>query len=391
MTRRMLLQAAAAVPRSPYVDWSWDKWREITAASPINLTTEQTGQASLSALVPPGMKAADWPTRRAELRRVIGLYVGEPPKTKPPLDVRMDGEERIEGGVIRRRIRFQSEPGEVIPGYLFLPAALRGKTPAILSPHQTTQFAKDEPAGLRGNPRLAMAIALAKRGYVTLTCDAVCFGERHDTASGHYGDAIPFYRRHPRWSIMGKIAWDLSRAVDFLEQQSFVDSTRIASIGHSHGGYTTWFSMALDERIACGVSSCGFDTFRHDGNPYRWSHATALLPRLGFHVSNPAINIRNYSGVPDSGVVDIPFDMHWVLALIAPRPLMLTAADDDHVFPNSGWSTRQAEARLLPLYEMLGGDSGRLTSHYFRGGHAFPPEAEQRAFAFIDRWLRPGK
>jgi dienelactone hydrolase len=157
----------------------------------------------------------------------------------------------------------------------------------------------------RTGRRLAMTLALAKRGHVTLTHDPVCFGERHDTASGHYGDAIPFYRRHPHWSILGKIVWDLAHAVDFLGEQSVVDSARIASIGHSHGAYTTWFSMALDERITCGVASRGFDTFRHDGNPYRWSHATALLPRLGFHVSNPAINLRNYSGVPDSRVVDI--------------------------------------------------------------------------------------
>jgi hypothetical protein len=47
----MLLQAAAVVPRSPYVDCSWDEWREITAASPINVTTNQTRQSALSALV----------------------------------------------------------------------------------------------------------------------------------------------------------------------------------------------------------------------------------------------------------------------------------------------------------------------------------------------------
>jgi hypothetical protein len=69
--------------------------------------------------------------------------------------------------------------------------------------------------------------------------------------------------------------------------------------------------------------------------------------------------------------------------------LLLTASDDDHVFPNSGWSTRQAQARLLPVYEML--DAGRFASYYFRGGHSYPPEAEQRANAFIDRWLRPGR
>lgn len=187
--------------------------------------------------------------------------------------------------------------------------------------------------------------------------------------------------------MMGKMAWDLSRAVSFLAQQDFVDASRIGSAGHSHGGYTTWFAMALDERIAAGVSSCGFDTFRHDGNPFRWSHATALLPRLGFYVSSPYIHMRRYSGVPDSETIQIPFDMHQVLALIAPRPLLLTASDDDNIFPNAGWSTRQAEARLRPVYEQLGARDG-LETFYFRGGHGFPPASEERAFAFIDRWLR---
>jgi hypothetical protein len=91
--------------------------------------------------------------------------------------------------------------------------------------------------------------------------------------------------------------------------------------------------------------------------------------------------------VPDSGVVEIPVDLHWALAQIAPRPLLLTASDDDNIFPNSGWSTRQAEARLRPLYAQLGAPEG-FETFYFRGGHDFPPECEQRAFSFLERRLR---
>lgn len=388
-TRRMLLQAAATAPapRSGYVKWSWEKWREITKAVPPDLVSEQSGKAALCDLLRAGVTASSWPARQAELRRVVDAFAGEPPASPPALDTRVESEERIDGGLLRRRVRFQSEPGEFIPAYVFLAARTSRPLPAVLCPHQTVQFGKDEPAGIRGNPRLAMALALARRGYVTLTYDAACFGERHDPDSGHYGDAIPFYQRHPRWSMMGKMAWDLSRAVDYLREQPFVDRARIGSIGHSHGAYTTWFGMAFDSRIAVGVSSCGFDTFRHDGNPFRWSHATALLPRLGFYVSSPSIHMRNYSGVPDSKVIDIPFDMHWVLGLIAPRPLLLTASDDDNIFPNAGWSTRQAEARLRPVYELLGAGD-RFETFYFRGGHGFPPASEERAFAFLDRHLR---
>ncbi|MBI5280809.1 MAG: prolyl oligopeptidase family serine peptidase [Candidatus Solibacter usitatus] len=389
LSRRDLLRASAFALQLPNSDtWSWNRWRQITAETPPNLTTLQSGQARLSDLLdPPLASATEWPARRASLRRVIDLFLGAGPAAPPPLEARTDDELTLDGGLTRRRVRFQTEPGEFVPAYVFIPARPSAKNPAVVCPHQTTQFGMDEPAGLRGNPRLAMALALARRGCVTLTYDAACFGSRHNPASGHYGDAVPFYQRHPRWSMMGKMAWDLSRAVDYLRTLDFVDPARIASAGHSHGGYTTWFAMALDERIAAGVSSCGFDTFRHDGNPYRWSHATALLPRLGFYLTSPRINPRNYSGVPDSGTIQIPFDMHWVLALIAPRPLLLTASDDDNIFPNAGWSTRQAEARLRPVYALLNAPDS-LQTLYFRGGHGFPPEIEDRAFAFIDRWLR---
>jgi dienelactone hydrolase len=279
------------------------------------------------------------------------------------------------------------EPGEFTPGYLLLPKQARGRLPAVIVPHQTTQEGKREPAGLAGNPRLHWALALVRRGYVTFTYDAACFGERHEPASGHYGDAIPFYRKHPTWSMLGKMAWDLSRAVDYLQTLDFVDPARIGSAGHSHGGYTTFVGMALDDRLRAGVSSCGFDTFRYDGNVWRWSHATALLPRLGFYVSSPHIHMRNYVGMPDSETPQTPFDLHYFLALVAPRPLFLTASDDDNIFPNAGWSTRQSMAKLEPLYDLLGARD-RIGSYYFRGGHGFPLEAEERAWKWLDRWLR---
>jgi hypothetical protein len=186
---------------------------------------------------------------------------------------------------------------------------------------------------------------------------------------------------------MGKMIWDLQRAIDYLETLDFVDMSRLASIGHSHGGYTTLFSMALDDRIKAGVSNCGFDTLRIDGNTWRWSRATALLPLLGFYVTNPRLNMDFYRAVPDSGVVDVPFDMHEFLALIAPRPLLLSASDEDFVFPNGGWSTRRALARVEPLYEVLGAKEN-ISSFFFRGGHNFSAEASANAYRWLERQLK---
>ena len=264
------VDAQRPLPKSEYdyVDWSWEKWRQITKAVRPRVSSEQSGKAELIDLLGSGVEkittAQAWQTRRAEIKNRLHVVLGDLPKTKPPLAAKITEETSHEGYVLRKLV-FQTEPNEFVSSYLLVPKNLRGKTPAIICPHQTTQAGKKEPAGLAGNPQLQTALHLVNRGFVTVTYDAICFGERHDAASGHYGDAIPFYRRYPQWSLLGKMIWDMSWVVDYLQTLDFVDASRIGSVGHSHGGITTLFAMAFDERISAGASNCGFDTFRIDG------------------------------------------------------------------------------------------------------------------------------
>jgi len=387
-----VLQAQRPVPKSEYdyVDWSWDKWRKITRETRPRIQGEQAGQAELIELLPTGTKKITtpqaWQTRREEIKTILKAFVGEAPTSQAPVAAKVIEETNRDSHILRK-LAFQTEPGEFVPSYLLIPKTLHGKSPVTICPHQTTQAGKKEPAGLAGNPELQTALHLVQRGFVTFTYDALCFGERHDPASGHYGDAIPFYRKHPHWSLLGKMIWDLSRAIDYLETLDFVDPGRIGSVGHSHGGITTLFAMAFDDRIRAGASNCGFDTFRIDGNTWRWSKATALLPRLGFYVSNPRINMDFYRAVPDSEVIETPFDMHQLLSLIAPRPLFLSTSDEDFVFPNGGWSVRRSLARISPVYELLNAQD-HLSSYFFSGGHSFPAGASNKAYAWLERWLK---
>ena len=379
------------LPKSEYdyVDWSWENWRRITKAGRPKIIGEQTGKAELVDLLGSAGKKitaqGEWASKRDQIKKRLSSFLGEPPKVKPGLQAKIL-EETSRDDYLLRKLTFQSEPGEFIPSYLLIPKNLKGRVPVVLCPHQTTQAGKNEPAGLAGNAQLQTALHLVKRGFVTFTYDAICFGERHDAASGHYGDAIPFYRKHPRWSLLGKMIWDLQRAIDYVETLDLVDDSRIASIGHSHGGYTTLFAMAFDSRIKAGVSNCGFDTFRLDGNTWRWSHATALMPLLGFYVSNPRINMDLYRAVPDSAVIDVPFEMHELLALIAPRLLLLSTSDEDFVFPNGGWSARRALASVQPVYDLLGA-SQNLSSYFFDGGHNFTNAASGNAYAWLESRL----
>ncbi len=388
-TSRVVAQRPLPKSEFDYVDWNWQRWRAITKQQRPRIKSEQTGLSELVDLLNVrGTKIttlAQWEARRATILKVLTEILGEPPVEKPSL-VPKTIEETSHEGYSLRKLTFQGQTGEHIPAYLLVPKDGRGRRAAVICPHQTTQEGKKEPAGLAGNPQLQTALHLVRRGFVTFTYDAICFGERHDPTSGHYGDAIPFYRKHPRWSLIGKMVWDLGRAIDYLQTLDFVDPERIGSIGHSHGGITTLFSMALDKRIKVGASNCGFDTFRIDGNVWRWSHATALMPRLGFYVRSPYINMDFYRAVPDSEVIQTPFDMHELLALIAPRPIFLSTSDEDFVFPNAGWSARRALARVEPVYSLLK-EEGKVASHFFKGGHSFPNAVSGRAYDWLERWL----
>jgi Prolyl oligopeptidase family len=314
-----------------YVDWSWQHWRQLTGKSRPRITTEQTHKAELIDLLNNGGKpittVREWQARRESIKREVSSILGTPPPgLKAPLNP--EGVEEVTlDGYVRRKLIYHTEPGEAVPAYLLVPKEIRGRLPAVLCPHPSSQEGMKVSAGLAGNSQRWIALDLVKRGYVTFTYDAICWGARHKGTSDDYSDAVPFYRKHPGWSLMCKMVWDLSRGIDYLETLGFVDPSRIGSIGHSHGGYTTLFAAAFDERIKVGVCNCGFDTFRIDGNVFRWSHATALMPRLGFYLSSPHIHTDFYLGVPDSEVVNTPFDLHQVLALVARRAFLLSVSE----------------------------------------------------------------
>src|SRR5436309_16079177 len=114
---------------------------------------------------------------------------------------------------------------------LFIPRKRKMPAPAMICLHRTVRPGKREASGLEGDASLAFAPQLAARGYVTLAPDAIGFGERYHAGEPykHYGDAVAFYATHPEASIMGKMAYDVGRAIDFLQTLPFVDPKRIGS------------------------------------------------------------------------------------------------------------------------------------------------------------------
>lgn len=270
------------------------------------------------------------------------------------------------GEITREKVRIQVEPGDWAPAYVFVPRGRTAPGPAMLCLHQHNgrfELGKSEPAGLAGNPQQFYALELARRGYLTLTFDFICFEERrHPTLNGMDYERFEFTRRVTEGSsLQAKMVSDAMRAVDYLISRPEVDPARIGCIGHSLGGQQTLFTTALDQRIAAAVSSCGFA-----------SYAT---------IFRDAIN-HNYSayvpGLLPQG------DFGEVLALVAPRPFRVAVGNADRIFPFDGILDSVAKARQR--YTVLGLDD-QLVLDAVDGGHAFADDLRERAYSWLDRHL----
>jgi dienelactone hydrolase len=150
-------------------------------------------------------------------------------------------------------------------------------------------------------------LALTKAGYAVLAYDQSGFGTR-------WSEATHFYDRFPHSSRMGKMTEDLRSAVDALQADSLTDAGRVWLFGFTMGGALGLYAAATDERIAGVVSVAGFTPMRTDtpergmSGMTRYSHLYGLIPRLGFF---------------DGYETQLPYDYDDLMALVAPRPVLI--------------------------------------------------------------------
>ena len=291
------------------------------------------------------------------MERVLGSFPN--PAKRVALDVKVLEEVKLEGGLIRRKLTYQSDATDRVAAYLFLPeASAKAKLPAVLCLHQTTKLGKDESAGIVDNPK-QYALHLAQRGYVTFAPDYPSFGE----------SKYDFDPRHGYASGTMKAIWDNVRAVDLLESLAEVDATRLGVIGHSLGGHNAMFTAFFEPRLRVIVSSCGFTTFRKDDLP-SWT-GKVYMPRIKTEFANDAAKV--------------PFDFPEIVASFAPRPFLACAAEGDADFDVSG--VRDVLVAARNVYD-LHGRAGDLVGYYPKGPHAFPDDARKVACDFFDKHLQ---
>jgi len=311
----------------------------------------------------------DWQRRRERMYERVLAYFGEGPKEPPPLEPEL-GPEEPGDGYFRRWVSYQVEPGARVPAYLCVPEDVSESAPVVLCYHGTNPVGKEAVSGLRVNQNYA--VELARRGYVTLAPDQWASGERRGVDDEPLHSAN-LYRRHPQWSIEGKTAWDHMRAVDFLEGLPEADTARLGAMGLSRGGRATIYHMLMDDRVRVGVPACGTP-------PYRCDPRLAQLASGDRFVTMPKA-VEEIRRGKEPG-----YDVHEVIALIAPRPLLLISPFIDQFSPHGRALSDLAE-KVGALYRFLG--VGNNFSRFVHGeGHNTGPVLRAAAYAWLDYHLK---
>jgi formylglycine-generating enzyme len=161
---------------------------------------------------------------------------------------------------------------------------------------------------------------------------------------------------HPGTLGLGKWVADIRVIIDYICDMDNVDTERITVMGHSLGGKLALFAAAFDERISAAV------------------------------LSEPGIGIK-YSNYQDIWYLDADIkqrqdlDLHQLLALTAPRPLLLIAGDS--VDNDSSLDYLNSAQQIYGLY----GTEMALGFYNHRTGHTPSAQAVELAFEWLHRQL----
>lgn len=247
------------------------------------------------------------------------------------------------------------------------------------------------------------------RGYAFASfCSSDVDSDRADVSDGVYrwmaSEAGGVSLTHSRGSIAAW-AWGYHRCMDFLVTDRDIDSRRIAAVGHSRNGKTALLATAFDERIAmaipCQAGSGGTGPSRvasrlaapqSNGRPI--AETIAVINQNFPHWFNA--EFKKFNEHPER----LPIDQHLLIALCAPRPVLLANAEDDQ------WANPAGQFELMlaaePVYQLTGGGrigtrempatgrliNSRLGYHLRPGKHAMGANDWRVFLEFADRWLR---
>lgn len=314
-------------------------------------------------------EARQWQKKtRTALREALG-FTDLPPAPLSPKKI----ESIDKGDYIREKVLLRTSRHTLMPVYLLIPKGKKKPLPGVIAFHGHGYGAKDivglwEDGGERDTPdgyQRDFGVALCRRGFAVAVPEISCFGERQtdfsfiNTTIGQHVPSmtctyVAQWTSYLGGSVLGLRVHDAKLLIDYLETRREFDMSRLGAMGISGGGMHTLYSASLDERIKACAMSGYFCTYR--------------ASILGMH----HCPCNFIPGLHQFG------EMYDVIGMIAPRPVLIEAADYDQIFPFD--AVKKAVQKARSLYRVFKAPEDAVQTDYFEGRHRINGE---RAYDFL--------
>jgi dienelactone hydrolase len=306
--------------------------------------------------------ADDWKAKAPEYRRQLAEMLGlDPLPERTPLQATKTGDLAGDGWRVEK-MHYQAVPGLYVTANLYLPAKVEKPLPAILYVCGHANVVKDGVSYGNKTGYHHHGIWFARHGYVCLIIDTVQLGEIRGEHHGTYSKGRWWWYSRG-YTPAGLEAWAGMRGLDYLETRPEVDKTRFGVTGRSGGGAYSWWVAALDERIKAAAPTAGVTNMRnHVVDGCVEGHCDCM-----FYVNT------------------YRWDYDRLVALVAPRALLICNTDKDSIFPING--VFDLHQKVSRIYTLLGADD-KLGLQVAEGPHKDLQPLNNGAFHWFERHLK---
>ncbi|NPV51853.1 MAG: acetylxylan esterase [Candidatus Methanofastidiosum sp.] len=150
------------------------------------------------------------------------------------------------------------------------------------------------------------------------------------------------------WGAIDAWAWAIMKAIDYINQDEDLDNSRIVVFGHSRLGKVALWAGALDDRASIVISNnsgcCGASLSKR-----RFGETIEMINK-----SQPHWFCDDFKKF-NKNERELPFDQHFLIATIAPRPVYIASAQLDlHADPYGEFLAAKFASPVYNLFNLIG-------------------------------------
>jgi len=404
-----------------------EKLTRVVAGFPVNYEDDSVGTYVLSDLfiMKNGERVKDAKTwmekRRPEIVQLFeeNQFGKMPPRpSEMHFDVFDKGTSVLNGKAIRKQVRvyFTKDTSYKMDLLIYLPSSANKPSPLLLIINFFANSSVVDDPGVRSGEvwnREGKKVPASTASFGKINIDTF-ITQGFGIATVYYGDIEPDFKKgfqygirghylkpgetypaNNEWGAISAWSWGLSRAMDYFETDKQIDAKRVALQGTSRLGKTVLWTGAHDPRFKLVIASCS-------------GEGGAAISRRNYgenikHMTDTSRYYYQFAPNWHSYADDFsrsPVDAHMLVALMAPRPLLLQTGDTDY------WSDPKGEFLAAiaaePVYKLFNkkgpgtsimpnaGDQSLLNTlgyYMHAGGHGTIPSDWAVFMKYLQKYL----